>query len=89
MASKYQEIRNSSHLTILTNAVPNHPYHVDRQKPNPNKVCEAKRRLVVPLKPLRNDKYTESLNSSLGPIGVLKTGAFLFNHSSRRYNSKP
>ena len=80
LASKYQEIRNSSHLTILTNAVPNHPYHVDRQKPNPNKVCEAKRRLVVPLKPLRNDKYTESLNSSLGPIGVLKTGAFLFNH---------
>ena len=42
LTSKYQEIRNSSHLTILTNAVPNHPYHVDRQKPNQIKCAKRK-----------------------------------------------
>ena len=42
LESKYQEFSNNTHITILTNAVPNHPYHVDRTKPNPNNVCEDK-----------------------------------------------
>jgi len=82
LVSKYQEIANSTHLTVLTNAVPNHPYHVDRTNPNSNNVCEDKRRLIIPLNPKVNEKYIEASKAELGPIGILKTGAFLFNHLS-------
>ena len=64
----------------MTNAVPNHPYHVDRTKPNPNNVCEDKRRLTIPRNPQVNDQYTKPIETELGPIGILKTGAFLYNH---------
>ena len=80
LESKYQEFSNNTHITILTNAVPNHPYHVDRTKPNPNNVCEDKRRLTIPRNPKVNDQYTKPIETELGPIGILKTGAFLYNH---------
>ena len=76
----YEEVDiNNTYVRILTNGIPNHMYMMNVKVPPKNKVCEHNRSLLIPQDPVRRSFYEDT---SMGPIGILKTGAYLFNHQN-------
>jgi hypothetical protein len=72
----YSEVRTSTALTIRTLGIPNHPYHQNRSKPNPNPVCLTPASVTLPTNPTMAATMTDT---PFGVIGVLKTGAHVYN----------
>jgi YHYH protein len=64
-------------LTIRTLGIPNHPFHQGRQEPNGYAVCPYPITVTLPMNPTPAETMRET---PLGIIGVLKTGAFVYNH---------
>ena len=76
--SYYSEQQVDGDRLILANGLPNHSYESDAASPNPNKACEQRVALRLPLSPSLGS-YRES---AMGPVGVSVTGGFIFNHLS-------
>jgi len=64
---------------VRTNAVPNHEYHKDIESANPNTVCEQFKRVCLPLNPV---KGTTMQSSAMGPVGIMVSGGYMYNHLS-------
>jgi hypothetical protein len=80
LTSDYWIRENSTYRIIYTNGIPNHSYYktFDAGKSaNPNTVCENKQKMELPLAP---ELSTSSKTSSLGPVGIMVTGGFIYNH---------
>lgn len=79
LVSLYEEteILFGTKVYIKTNGIPNHAYHQGVNKRNPHRVCEHNKSLLVDKNPVLGTIYK---NTKMGVIGILKTGAFLFNH---------
>lgn len=80
LTGQYRMTTNATHRIIYTNGIPNHPYYVTfpaGNVKNPNGVCEHFRKMTVPLNPTLGTSVTAL---SLGPVGILTTGGFLYNH---------
>jgi arylsulfatase A-like enzyme len=75
----YQEEITTANLIITTAGIPNHVYHTGRDRTNPNVVCLQPVTATLPLVPQLSGTFTET---NMGVIGILKTGAFLYNHKS-------
>ena len=76
-----EEIDASGNLVITTAGIPNHEYHIDREQPNRNNVCIQPVTITLPIAPQLRRKLRDT---GMGVIGVLKTGAFMYNHLSNR-----
>ena len=80
LTAKYKIVTNATHRVVYTNGIPNHSYYVQFPSghvKNPNGVCEQFRSMTIPLKPVLAKTVTAL---SLGPVGILITGGFLYNH---------
>ena len=84
--SRYNEIthiggNSLDNRIIYTNGIPNHNYHyfADGNAQNPNEVCAFKQKIQLPKTPEKEDTF---IPTNLGPVGVLRTGALLYNHLS-------
>lgn len=80
LTSKYWVETNATHRIIYTNGIPSHSYYSSfptGNVPNPNNVCEHFRRMAIPLAPELSASVTAL---DLGPVGILVTGGFLYNH---------
>jgi hypothetical protein len=75
--ARYSEVRTSTALTIRTMGIPNHPFHQNRSNPNPNPVCLTPGSVTLPTNPTMAATLTDT---PFGIIGVLKTGAYVYNH---------
>lgn len=81
LVSRYEEqIYTREMIRIVTNGIPNHEYLAGVKTPNPHKVCEHNMFVILPKYP---EKVDEFVNTGNGIVGVLKTGAFLFNHMTK------
>ena len=76
--SYYSEMVVGNTRTVLANGIPNHSYELDAVSPNPNKACEQRVALPLPLNPSLGTYHV----SSMGPVGISVTGGFIFNHLS-------
>ena len=77
LSSVYSEESTTNWLTIKTNSVPDHPYHIDREADNGHQVCEHNLVIQIPHQPHKSNEFQETC---LGPIGILKSGALIYNH---------
>ena len=77
LTSYYSEKLSTTYRTIKTNSVPNHKYHTGRLGDNGFEVCEHYLGIQMPQHPKKSDTFTETC---LGPLGILKSGALLYNH---------
>ena len=84
LVSLYEErIVGEDMLQILTNGIPNHDYmHKDHLKKDVKntKVCEHKSSILISRNPRKIEIADDFIDTPSGTIGILKTGAFLFNH---------
>lgn len=78
----YEEAISGNKRIIRTNGIPNHTFHHDRERENPNPVCLHPSELTIPLNPSQDPNGFKE--TGMGVIGILKTGAFLYNHKSNR-----
>ncbi|CAD7965051.1 unnamed protein product [Amoebophrya sp. A120] len=90
--SRYQELVEKSDITsnekvrvIRTNGIPNHLY--GQNPAAPNEICEQPREYKLKLKPVRISNTIPKKKTPLGVIGVLRTGAFLYNPFANREGS--
>lgn len=87
LAAKYSVSVNATHRTITTNGIPSHSYYTNfpaGHVANPNSVCEQFRQMTLPLTPTRGTTYTIL---PLGPVGILNSGGFIYNHLDGTYNT--
>jgi YHYH protein len=70
------ETTSDATITIRTLGIPNHPFHEGRQEANGFAVCPYPITVTLPMKPIRAENVTDTPR---GIIGVLKTGAFVYN----------
>jgi YHYH protein len=77
--ARYEETLNGTMRTINTMGIPNHEYRVGRQQANPGFVCLQPSTMTVPSQPVLSGSFNSTPS---GVIGILKTGAFVYNHLS-------
>jgi uncharacterized protein YjbI with pentapeptide repeats len=77
LTSVYVENLSEKYRTIKTNSIPNHNYHIERMTKNKNQVCEHFLGIQMAIYPQRGSSFKETC---LGPIGILKSGALIYNH---------
>lgn len=75
-----EEDYDDTHTLIVTNGIPSHCYQNGQEYANPNWACEQYRAMLVPKN--GNGKGSSYTENSMGPVGIAKSGAFLFNHKS-------
>jgi hypothetical protein len=87
LAAKYWTSQNTTHRVITTNGIPDHSYYQifpSGHSANPNSICEQFRQMTLPVNPTRGSTYTIL---PLGPVGILVSGGFLYNHLDGTYNT--
>jgi uncharacterized protein YjbI with pentapeptide repeats len=77
LTSVYSEELTTNWRTIKTNSIPNHEYHIDRDADNGHQVCEHNLVIQMLKQPKKSNRFQETC---LGPIGILKSGALIYNH---------
>jgi YHYH protein len=77
--ARYEETLNGTMRTINTMGIPNHEYRVGRQHANAGFVCLQPSTMTVPSQPVLSGSFN---STPIGVIGILKTGAFVYNHLS-------
>lgn len=77
LTSYYSETLTQTYRTIKTNSVPNHIYHTDRVGDNGFEVCEHYLGIQMTQYPVKSNTFQQTC---LGPVGILKSGALLYNH---------
>lgn len=78
---------NATHRVITTNGIPSHSYYTNFPSghvANPNNVCEKFRQMTLPLSPTLGTSFTIL---PLGPVGILNSGGFIYNHLDGPYNT--
>jgi plastocyanin len=87
--SHYKEFIDGNERIVRTNGIPNHEYHVfpvASESPfdidhaqNPNNVCVYNQEIKLPINPTKETTFQAT---NMGAVGILRTGALLYNHLS-------
>merc|ERR1719253_1931469 len=77
LPSKFETTTNGNTRIVRTNGIPNHNYHHARHQVNPNQVCEKPMEYSFPANPVVASSFSAT---PMGPVGIMFTGAVLFNH---------
>ncbi|XP_064095071.1 mucin-13-like isoform X2 [Macrobrachium nipponense] len=64
---------------VAATGIPSHVFEQGQQKPNPNKGCEHRSFMAIPVSPVKGSTYKAY---GMGPVGIAISGAFFYNHLS-------
>ncbi|XP_066980524.1 uncharacterized protein [Macrobrachium rosenbergii] len=71
----YSTITGNYRIVAAT-GIPNHVFDQGQQKPNPNKACEYRSFMAIPVNPVKGSTYKAY---EVGPVGIAISGGFFYN----------
>jgi len=77
--SLYLEFTYGQYRVVAANGIPNHTYRFGAQQQIPGYACEYYKVLILPTNPTKWGGFS---NTSMGTMGIARTGAFIYNHKS-------